>query len=79
MHDFTISDNSKFTLKVRDDQSEQKALEIVKSYFGRSNHKGSNPSVFRYRIEDPDERGLVALSMQFYGGSNAFVAFVPSA
>lgn len=79
LHDFTIADDSKFTLKVRDGQSEQKALEYVKSYFGRSDHKGSNPSVFRYRIEDPDERGLVALSMQFYGGSNAFVAFVPSA
>jgi hypothetical protein len=79
LHDFTIADDSKFTLKVRDGESEQNALEYVKSYFEKSDHKGSNPSVFRYRVEDPDERGLVALSMQFYGGSNAFVAFVPSA
>lgn len=79
LHDFTIADDSKFTLKVKDDESEKSALEYVKSYFRQYDHKGSNPSVFRYRFEDPDERGLVALSMQFYGGSNAFVAFVPSA
>lgn len=79
LHDFTITPESKFTVMVKTGESEQSALEHVKSYFRKFEHKGSNPSVFRYRFEEPDNRGLIALSMQFYGGSNAFVAFVPNA
>lgn len=79
LHDFTTAHEPKFSVIVKSGESERSALEHVKSSFRQVDHKGSNPSVFRYRFEEPDDRGMVVLSMQFYGGCNAFVAFVPNA
>ena len=79
LDDWTIREESKFKVVVTDRDKERIAIEHVKSYFEKLEHKGENASVFRYRLEEPDERGLVALSMQFYGGSNVFIAFLPNA
>lgn len=79
LHDFTIADESKFRVVVKTGDTEQSALGHVKAYFRQFAHTGCNPSVFRYHFVEPDKRGQVALSMQFYGGSNAFVAFLPNA
>jgi len=79
LHDFTIKEPAKFTILVKEGDKERSVLEHVKRYFMKLNHKGSNPSVFRYLFDEPDERGLIALSMQFYGGSHAFIAFIPKA
>jgi len=79
LHDWTIKEDSAFSVVIKNGDNERSALEHVKSYFNERDHKGFNPSVFRYRFEEPDERGLIALSMQFYGGSNAFIAFIPNA
>lgn len=79
LHDWMIKPDSKFNVVVKDGDKERSAVDHVKSYFSSLDHMGSNPSVFRYRFEEPDSRGLIALSMQFYGGCNAFIAFVPDA
>ena len=78
LNDFTISPDSNLRVSVITESVERSALEHVKAYFEELNHKGSNPSVFRYRFEEADEHGLIALSMQFYGGSNVFIAFIPN-
>lgn len=79
LHDWTIREESKFKVVVTEGDKERSAIEHVKSYFEKLEHKGENASVFRYRFEDPDKHGQVALSMQFYGGSNVFIAFLPNA
>ena len=79
LHDFTIVPDTKHRVTVTTKDSERSALEYVKSYFEKLNHKGSNPSIFQYRFEEPDERGLIVLSTRFYEGSNAFIAFIPNA
>lgn len=50
------------------------ASKQMRDYFESNNHAGDNPEVFKYFLEDVD-KGCV-LRMQFYGGSNVFVAFV---
>ena len=79
LHDFTIRDGSNFKVVVTTGDRERTAIDHVKTYFEDLDHKGENHSVFRYRFEPPDEKGLIALSMQFYGGSNSFIAFLPNA
>lgn len=79
LHDWMIVPDSKFEVVVTDGDKEINALEHVKAYFSKLDHNGSNPEVFKYHFEEPDNRGLIALSMQFYGGSNVFIAFVPNA
>jgi hypothetical protein len=79
LHDWIIQPDSKLNVLVKDGGKERSAVEHVKTYFSGLDHEGQNPSVFRYRLEEPDERGLIALSMQFYGGCNVFVAFIPAA
>lgn len=53
----------------------QTHLKQIKDYFEKITHAGDNPEVFKYVLQDVD-KGHV-LGMQFYGGSNVFVAFVP--
>jgi hypothetical protein len=77
VHDFTIRDESKFKVVVSTGENEHSAIEHVKAYFKDLDHKGENASVFRYRFEEPDDQGLIAVSMQFYGGSNVFIVFLP--
>ena len=52
----------------------QTALKQVKDYFDKMVHAGDNPEVFKYVLQEVD-MGHV-LGIQFYGGSNVFVAFV---
>jgi hypothetical protein len=79
LHDWMIKPDLKFNVVIKDGDKERSAIDHVKNYFSSLEHNGSNPSVFRYRFEKPDERGLIALSMQFYGGCNVFIALVPDA
>lgn len=79
LHDWMVVPGPKFKVVVKDGDNEHSALDHVKSYFSKLDHRGSNPEVFKYLFEEPDDRGLIALSMQFYGGSNVFIAFVPNA
>lgn len=74
-----IKPDSKLNVVVKDGDKEISAVDHVKTFFSSLEHKGSNPSVFRYRFEEPDERGLIALHMQFYEGCNVFIALAPDA
>lgn len=78
LYDWMIKPETNFSVVVKNGDKEKSALEHVKAYFSKLDHRGSNPEVFNYFFEEPDERGLVALSMQLYGGSNVFIAFVPN-
>ena len=49
----------------------------LRKHFAQLGHDGSNPDVFRYRFEEPDENGIISLHMQFYRGCNVFCAFSP--
>ncbi|WP_143305828.1 hypothetical protein [Chitinophaga vietnamensis] len=39
------------------------------------NSEGNNPDIFNYRFLEPDQFGLIALRLTFYGGANVFIAF----
>lgn len=53
------------------------ALGQVKPAFDSQLPKGSNREVFNYTFLPRDDQGKVALRMQFYRGSNVYVAFHP--
>ncbi|MBF0521077.1 MAG: hypothetical protein HQK92_15315 [Nitrospirae bacterium] len=67
--DFTLSYGLDNSTQLND--SLHKDRKAVKDYFEHKPHAGDNPEVFRYLFE---ENGDV-LRMQFYGGSNVYVAF----
>jgi len=39
---------------------------------------GENEDIFYYQFTEPDEHGIFALTLCFYGGLNIFTAFLPS-
>jgi hypothetical protein len=53
-------------------------LKAIRPHFDQLPHSGQNPSVFNYAFMAPDENGRIALRMQFYSGSNVYVAFLPN-
>lgn len=79
LHDWLIEPEKKSSIAVKNEDEERSVLEHIKTYFNKLEHSGSNPEVFRYYFDEPDERGFMALSMQFYGGSNVFIALIPHA
>lgn len=79
LHDWMINPDSSFSVVVKNGEIERSAVDHVKNYFSNLEHNGANPTVFRYRFLEPDERGLIALSMQFYEGCNVFISLVPDA
>lgn len=38
---------------------------------------GANPEVFNFQFTDPDHFGLFLVHLQFYGGMDVFVGFIP--
>ena len=77
LYDWVIPKKSDFVVTVKINDQEIRVLDHVKEYFRNLEHKGSNPSVFRYRLEEPDENGFFALHMQFYEGCNVYLALIP--
>lgn len=77
LHDWAAIPDKKINVVVDTPDGEKQAIDHVKEYFFGLEHKGSNPDVFRYHFEKPDENGNIALGMQFYGGSNTFIALIP--
>lgn len=79
LYDWMIVPDPKNKVVVTAGDKERGILDHVKNYFSSLDHDGSNLDVFKYYFEEADDRGLIALSMQFYGGSNVFVVFMPNA
>ena len=77
LYDWIIPKEPNFTVLVKTNNQETRAIDHVKEHFEKLDHKGSNPSVFKYRLEEPDEHGLIALHMQFYEGCNVYLALIP--
>lgn len=75
LYDFAIYSGSPNEV-VRNERNST-VCKFAKDYFNSLNHHGENPDVFRYSFDSPDSEGRIALKMQFYGGSHAYVAFVP--
>jgi hypothetical protein len=38
---------------------------------------GANPDIFTYQFTDPDQFGLFLVHLQFYGGMDVYVGFIP--
>jgi hypothetical protein len=55
------------------------ALGVIKPAFESIECAGENPEVFAYAFMAPDNNGWIAARMRFFGGSNAYVAYVPDA
>ena len=51
--------------------------EKVKSELADKPRLGANPEVFTYRFTDPDQYGLFVLYLQFYGGLDVYISFMP--
>jgi hypothetical protein len=68
-----------FVLFAEREMNERNArlLAQVKPAFDLQRSKGSNAEVFNYEFLQPDDQGRLALRMQFYRGSNVYVAFLP--
>ena len=75
--DFMLYAGSEDDVRINDRNSA--ALRLIKPVFESSECKGENQSVFNYVFLDPDEQGRVALRMQFFSGSNVYVAFLSNA
>ena len=75
--DFMLYAGSEEDVRINDRNST--ALHIIKPTFDSVECNGENQSVFSYVFLEPDDQGRIALRMQFFGGSNVYVAFLPAA
>jgi hypothetical protein len=51
--------------------------EKVESELSGKPRLGANPDVFTYQFTDPDQYGLFMVHLQFYGGLDVYVSFIP--